>query len=1165
MRVRLLFSYLLGLALMVMFGCDSPDNDWGTYDPDLKLVSLVTDTLRVSEDGARAEFAVSIGMVPSDTVRVLMLSADEQVSVSPETLLFVPIDDQWSYPQPVTVSAVDDAVREGEHHDSVAILTRSRDGAYNQQTGEGVVPVVIADNDSVGVLISESSLTLVESDDGTVRETYRVRLSSRPTADVMVRVGRTPDEPTLHIEPDSLLFTPDNWAVEQEILLWIELDGLANDDLLIVLDHTATSLDPDYGPDLPIPDLEVATFDFTLPPVARLSLVSADTLYEASAASTATARITLTRTSTAPVIVHLASLDITATGSDDYAAIDQDVVFEFGDELYRDFAVSVLDDDEIEPAEAFELVLTGVDNTQIGDDDRVTLQIVDDDLTPLTLSVSDVDEDSGAADFVVSIPFPETVPIGFTFETADGTALAGEDYESQDHTYVLEPGQTSRTIPVVLTADPYHEGDETFSASLSNLTDNASWDGTPVECTILGDDPQAVTFGDISVDEAEGTAVFNLAMQAPYNEDLVLTVSTRDGDGIDPPADQVDATGGQDFVAQTAQSWVIAAGSTSAGFAVPLISESQAEALEEFFRLEITSASQDGFAGETALCTLIDDDQPCLYVADVAAGEGDAEVVFTVQILNEDLDPVTSTGDIIFQVETVDQTAEAGLDYAPVDETLTISAGQATLDVAVALMDDGHDDDGETFVLVLSDLVNAAGPCGTDDAFCTLEDDEYPALNLRSAVTTLNEGSVWTFDVFLTTPRQYDTHFDLVLGDGTSQGPTVDYTFGENGTHVIPAMVESLTFTVPFLDDQLTGESDEIIQVNVGNADVAMGLVEMNATIVDAPQISIGSASANEGEWAIFDVFLDAPSTADITFLLQFANDTATMGADFNIADVGPYTFLAGETATTVPVEIYGGDGGDATVEVFVITVVTPTNATVSEDNSGLGYITDMDPPEIFCAGDATGLEGENVEFTINLSWTSEVDVSFEVDYFDGTAVRAGVDYDDSDGGPFTVPAGQSSIVVPVPAIADGIPETTLENFSILVHSPVNGVLGLPLSAVGHIEDADQPELTIPNPVLGVEGDDLVFDIHMDRATAVPVFFSLEWEVGSTQGGNDFLPPPSSLLSMMPGTTDTTVTITTIDDTLFEGQEAFILRLADPVNAVLGTPHENTGVISDND
>lgn len=1167
MRAGFIVVYIIlaGLILGTVFGCDSKDNDWGTYDPDLKVVSLQTDTLAVSEDGQTAEFDVSIGMVPEDTVRILILPAGEELTVAPETLLFVPVDDEWSYPQTVVVSAIDDPDQEGLHHDAVTILAESTDDRYDLQSGEGPVAVAVADNDSAGVLISESSLTLVESDDGTVRETYRVRLRSRPSADVAVAVGRTPEEPSFHIEPSLLTFTPENWNVDQEVLLWIELDDLDNDDLVITLDHGATSIDPDYGPQLAIPDLVVATYDFTLPPIARLRLESSDLLQEADLTATALVRVQLTRSSALPVVVHLGTQDGTATAPGDYVVIDQDLTFTPGGALFQDVVVAASDDDIIEPEESFGLVITPGENVIIGEDDRVILRVTDDDLTPLSMTVTNVNEDSGAADFVVSIPFPETVPVGFTFSTANGTAIAGVDYESHSRTYIFEPGQTMRTIPVVLNADPYHEGDETFTASLSHLTENAAWNGVPVVCTILGDDPQSVSMADITVNETDGEATFTLVMQAPYERDLILTAGTLDGDGVEPATDQIDAVAGQDFTALHDEPWTIPTGETSGTISVTLHNESQAESLSEYFRIELTSGSEPGFTGVGALATLIDDDQPCLFVADVQANEFDAEAVFTVRILNENLNPVTSTGDIRFHVETLDQTATGGMDYTTVSENRVIPAGLGSIDVVVPLTDDVHDDDSETFVLVLTEFINATGSCGTDDAFCTLEDDEYPALNIRSTVTRLNEGSVWTYDVFLTTPRQHDTTFDMTLSEGTSQGPAVDYSFAQNGTHIIPAMVESLTFTVPFLDDQLSDEPDEMIRVDIGNADVALGLRVMEATIVDAPEISIGSASANEGDWALFDVFLDAPSTAEITFMLQFANDTATMGDDFNIADVGPHTFLAGETTTTVPVEIYAGDGGDATVEVFVITVVTPTNATVSENNSGLGYITDMDPPEIYCAGNATAQEGRDVEFTVNLSWTSEVDVSFEVDYFDGTAVRAGVDYDDSNGGPFTVLAGQTAVIVPVPTVADGSPELSQEDFSILIHTPTHGIMGSPLSATGFIVDIDQPELTIPAPALTVEGGDLVFGIHMDRPTAVPVFFSLDWDAGSTQGAGDFVPPTTAQLSMMPGTTDTTVTISTIDDGVFEGPEAFILRLADPINAVLGMPFENTGVINDND
>jgi len=1157
---------LVGVLAVLALGCDRRDNDWDTFEPDLKQVAVVTDTLRIGEGSAAATFAVSLGMVPADTVVVHVFSNNDQVVLTPDILTFVPVDDSWAEPRNISVAAVDDAIREGDHDDFVTILSQSPDASYTNQTGSGAVPVLIADNDTIGIVISESSLTLVESEAGIVRETYRVHMTSEPVSEVTVQTTVVPAEPSLHVEPEFLTFDATNWNQNQEIVLWIELDEIDNDDLVVTIEHDATSDDPNYGPELEIPSLVVTTYDFTLPPIARLHLVSGGILFENDPAAVVEVQVVLDRPSMENVRVHLGSVDGTAAGGIDFVTHSQELIFYPGQPLTQLSTVVVLDDAEIEPTEHLEMLITPLEHVIIGEDDRVTLSVVDNDLTPLTLSVNNVNEDDGAANFVVSIPFAETVPISFTFSTADGTAIAGEDYVALNQTFVLEPGVTQRTIPVVLNADVFYEVDETFTAGLSAISDNAVWNDPPTECTILNDELQAITFDDVVFNENDGNAIFRIEMLNPFIDAMNLTVSTRNGDGLNPAGSQVDAIGGFDFTSVTDQAWTIAANTTSSEFLVPITGDIDAESLHEYFQLEITAADHSIFTGSVATCTLVDDDQPCLLVSDVAAVESDGTVVFSIELRDESLNPVTSSADVTVLVETADQTAEADMDYTPVSHVFTIMAGQGTLSVPVILLDDIHDDDNETFVLTLSEMTNAGGSCGTDDAFCTLADNEFPSLNLQAAVTTLNEGSVWEFTVLLTTPRQEETTYYLDLLAGTSQGSGVDYTFSGLGTHTIAAMATEVSFTVPFLDDQLADEVDEIIRANISNANVALGVVDLEATIVDAPELSIGSASADEGQTAIFDVFLDAPSTADVQFNLQFADDTATMGADFNIAATGPYTFLAGEVATTVPVEIYGGDGGDAATEIFVITVVIPTNATVSADNSGLGTITDMDPPILSLAGDATGLEGENVEFVVDMSWSSEVDIMFNVDFIDGTAVRAGIDYDDSFAGPYVIPALATSFTIAVPAIADGGPEWTLEDFNIMLNTPVNAVLGMPISATGYVQDADQPMLTIPMGAIATEGDDLQFTVHLSEQTIVPVFFRLEYDQGSTNGASDFVAPSTALLSMMPGTVDTTITISTVEDLVHENQEAFILQLAaNPNNAILGTPHENNGVINDDD
>src|SRR6185437_6775624 len=86
-------------------------------------------------------------------------------------LTFTPVN--WQTPQQVNVLAVNDAIAEGAHAAPVAFAVASADTAYN---GLAVpdVSVQITDNDTVGVLITESggSTLVVE---GGITDGFTVR------------------------------------------------------------------------------------------------------------------------------------------------------------------------------------------------------------------------------------------------------------------------------------------------------------------------------------------------------------------------------------------------------------------------------------------------------------------------------------------------------------------------------------------------------------------------------------------------------------------------------------------------------------------------------------------------------------------------------------------------------------------------------------------------------------------------------------------------------------------------------------------------------------------------------------------------------------------------------------------------------------------------------
>ena len=69
--------------------------------------------------------------------------------------------------------------------------------------------------------------------------------------------------------------------------------------------------------------------------------------------------------------------------------------------------------------------------------------------------------------FTVRLSQPTTATVSVGFTSANGTATAGVDYNSTSGTLVFGPGETSKTVVVVVRGDRTREADETFSVNLS--------------------------------------------------------------------------------------------------------------------------------------------------------------------------------------------------------------------------------------------------------------------------------------------------------------------------------------------------------------------------------------------------------------------------------------------------------------------------------------------------------------------------------------------------------------------------------------------------------------------------------------------------------------------------------------------------------------------------
>ncbi|MEX2627062.1 MAG: Calx-beta domain-containing protein, partial [Ilumatobacteraceae bacterium] len=168
--------------------------------------------------------------------------------------------------------------------------------------------------------------------------------------------------------------------------------------------------------------------------------------------------------------------------------------------------VAAHDDDIDEPDEHFTVALTGAANGLQLDRSQGTGTLLDDDEAPtVTLTPTEVPEgDTTLTDVVVEVALshPSSDEIVVTFESADGSATAPDDYAVLDTTVTFAPGETSAAVHVAVRGDTVVEPDEAFEI-VARDGDGTTLDTTTV--TIVDDDTLSLSIDPlVTLDEGTG-------------------------------------------------------------------------------------------------------------------------------------------------------------------------------------------------------------------------------------------------------------------------------------------------------------------------------------------------------------------------------------------------------------------------------------------------------------------------------------------------------------------------------------------------------------------------------------------------------------------------------------------------------------------------------------
>lgn len=210
-------------------------------DSEVGITVSPTGGLITTEEGGAATFTVQLNTAPSANVAIAVESSDPtEGGVSPSTLTFTP--DNWSMPQTVTVTGVDDPVDDGDiAYTIVTAAATSTDPAYN---GKNALDVAVTniDNDTVGILVDPVSLSIVEG----ATASFSVVLGSQPASDVVVTVtsGNAAAGPAA---PTTLAFTPQTWGTPQTVTVTAVDNLVGGGDVAFTVENTVASSDPVYA------------------------------------------------------------------------------------------------------------------------------------------------------------------------------------------------------------------------------------------------------------------------------------------------------------------------------------------------------------------------------------------------------------------------------------------------------------------------------------------------------------------------------------------------------------------------------------------------------------------------------------------------------------------------------------------------------------------------------------------------------------------------------------------------------------------------------------------------------------------------------------------------------------------------------------------------------
>jgi len=880
-----------------------------------------------------------------------------------------------------------------------------------------------------------------------------------------------------------------------------------------------------------------------------------------------------------------------------------------------------IDDTTVESTETVVMTLSTGTGYSVGVPSSANGTIADND-APSVVTVTATDA-SGAED--ASDPITFTLTRTNTFKqivvnlTWGGTATSADFNAALPLSVTFAAGQSTATVTVTPIDDAIAEATETVTLTIATGTGYTAGSPSSASGSILDNDASTVSLSSTDLNGSEqgpdpivftvsrsgvttGSVTVGLAWSgtAKYGTDYMVTVSA-----------------GATLGGTAGTTLTFDPNITSATLTLTPLDDTTVESTET---ATLTLAAGTGYSvGSPASATgsILDNDAtPVVTVTATDANgseNGQDPIVLTVTRTN-------SFKQIVVNL-TWAGTATFGTDYTVTNVSagtltsnglqLTLPAGVDTASITLTPAVDSTFESTETVILTAS--TGTGYSLGTPkSATGSIADNDTSLVTVTATDGAGAEAGPdpIVFSVARSGVISGTITVNLVWSGTATLGASGDYTVSATGTGVtLSADGLSLTFapnatsatvTLTPVDDAVV-ESTETVTLtlgagtgyNVGAPSSANGLITDNDSVPVVVTAGVTDASgAEQGSDPVTFTISRNSSLQSITVNLAWSG-SATFGDDYTVSGSGlsadglTLTLAAGVTSATITVTPKDDTLIEPT-EGVTLTATTGSGYTVGSPASASGSILDNDSSIVsVTATDASGAEqgsdtltfritrggALNGSITVALAWTGTATLGS--DYTVAVNVAPGVTLS-PDKLSLTLAAGVTGATLTLTPIDDSVAEGT-ESVFLTLTAPASGsgyTVGSPGSANASIVDNDALVAVTATDASGSETgpDPMVFTVSRTLSTAYQITVNLVWS-GTAILGTDYnvtasggtLSADKSQLTLAAGVASATLTVTPVNDVIYEGTETVIVTLATGSGYSAGSPSSATGSITDND